>query len=148
MIERYRRNIPPSSLSMTNSGLPAFSSFEWNATAEANARLCPSNGAGTTGPATGTRQRHRRSHRHPWCSPPLLIGCDMLLSAPVEDANAIPAAIKPLSRCHALLFLRGNSLHVMDLGSTNGTWRGTERIPPYTALPVGEGNTWPLAHFG
>lgn len=73
--------------------------------------------------------------------PPLLIGRDMLLSAPVEDANAIPAAIKPLSRCHALLFLRGNSLHVMDLGSTNGTWRGTERIPPYTALPVGEGNT-------
>ncbi|QQS53761.1 MAG: FHA domain-containing protein [Candidatus Competibacteraceae bacterium] len=73
--------------------------------------------------------------------PPLLIGRDMLLSAPAEDANAVPAAIKPLSRCHALLFLRGDSLHVMDLGSTNGTWRGTERIPPYTALPVGEGDT-------
>ena len=73
--------------------------------------------------------------------PPLLIGRDMMRSAPVEDADAVPAAIKPLSRCHALFFLKDNHLHVMDLGSTNGTWLGTERIPSYTGLPVGEGDT-------
>ncbi len=73
--------------------------------------------------------------------PPLLIGRDMMLSAPGESAAAIPDAIKPLSRYHALLFLKGNSLHVMDLGSTNGTWLGAERIPPYAELPVCGGDT-------
>jgi pSer/pThr/pTyr-binding forkhead associated (FHA) protein len=70
--------------------------------------------------------------------PPLLIGRDMMMLA--AGASAAPAAIKTLSRYHALLFLKGESLYVMDLGSTNGTWLGEDRISPYTELPLSGGD--------
>ena len=72
---------------------------------------------------------------------PLLIGRDMMLMVLAEGATAVPAAIKTLSRCHALLFLKADSLHVMDLGSANGTWLGENRIAPYAEFPLAEGDT-------
>lgn len=72
--------------------------------------------------------------------PPLLIGRDMMRIVLAEGATVVPAAIKTLSRCHALLFLKGDSLYVMDLGSANGTWLGENRITPYAELPLAEGN--------
>ena len=69
-------------------------------------------------------------------APSLLIGRDMMLMVLAEGKTTAPAAVKTLSRCHAFLFLKGNTLHVMDLGSTNGTWLGEEKIPPYTEFPL------------
>lgn len=74
-------------------------------------------------------------------APPLLIGRDMMLMVLAEGATAAPAAIKTLSRCHALLFLKNDCLQVMDLGSANGTWLGDNRIAPYAELPLAEGDT-------
>lgn len=74
-------------------------------------------------------------------APPLLIGRDMMRMVLREGATAVPAAIKTLSRCHALLFLRDDSLQVMDLGSANGTWHGGNRIAPFTEFLLSEGDT-------
>jgi pSer/pThr/pTyr-binding forkhead associated (FHA) protein len=74
-------------------------------------------------------------------APPLLIGRDMMRMVLAEGATAMPAAIKTLSRCHALLFLKNDKLQVMDLGSANGTWRGEQRIAPFTEFPLAEGDT-------
>ncbi len=71
--------------------------------------------------------------------PPLLIGRDMMLMVLAEGKTAVPAAVKALSRCHAFLFLKGDDLYVMDLGSTNGSWLGERRIPPYAEFPL-QGN--------
>ena len=72
-------------------------------------------------------------------APSLLIGRDMMRMVLAEGKTAVPAAVKTLSRCHAFLFIKGDALYVMDLGSTNGTWLGANRIPPYTELPI-DGN--------
>lgn len=72
---------------------------------------------------------------------PLLVGRGMMLAVLAEGATAAPAAIKTLSRFHALLFLKGDSLYVMDLGSANGTWLGENKIAPYTELPLRENDT-------
>lgn len=71
--------------------------------------------------------------------PPLLIGRDMMLMVLAEGKTTVPAAVKALSRCHAFLFLKGDDLYVMDLGSTNGSWLGERRIPPYAEFPL-QGN--------
>lgn len=67
-------------------------------------------------------------------APSLLIGRDMMRMVLAEGKTAVPAAVKTLSRCHAFLFIKDDALYVMDLGSTNGTWLGANRIPPYTEL--------------
>ncbi len=69
-------------------------------------------------------------------APSLLIGRDMMLMVLAEGKTAVPAAVKTLSRCHAFLFLKDDDLYVVDLGSTNGTWLGENKILPYAELPL------------
>ncbi|MGH6890576.1 MAG: ATP-binding cassette domain-containing protein [Rhizomicrobium sp.] len=43
-----------------------------------------------------------------------------------------------VSRCHARFVVRMGSICIEDLGSTNGTWVNSERIPHATALEAGD----------
>jgi len=45
-----------------------------------------------------------------------------------------------VSRKHACIFQRGSSVEVEDLGSTNGTRLNGERLAPYRAKPLRDGD--------
>ncbi|MBQ8126343.1 MAG: FHA domain-containing protein, partial [Kiritimatiellae bacterium] len=47
-----------------------------------------------------------------------------------------PMAAEGLSRHHAKIYFKDGTWYVEDLGSTNGTYRGTDKIEGPTALAV------------
>ena len=59
---------------------------------------------------------------------------------PDIDLNAYNALEKGVSRRHAVLLNYRNTLHVMDLGSVNGTLLNEDRLQPDKPYPLREGD--------
>ena len=54
-----------------------------------------------------------------------------------DDENDITLPHQSVSGSHAELVMRGEDVHVRDLGSTNGTYIGTVRITQPTTITMG-----------
>ena len=55
--------------------------------------------------------------------------------------NAIMLSDVGVSSRHARLNWRGDTWHLTDLGSTNGTWIGARQLEPNAPAPLREGDT-------
>jgi len=60
---------------------------------------------------------------------------------PDIDLSTYDALEKGVSRRHAVLINYRNMIHIMDLGSVNGTLLNEERLQPDKPYPVQEGDT-------
>lgn len=70
---------------------------------------------------------------------PFLVSRETVLFQEYE--TTMPAAVRTLSRHHAFLYARDGDLYLKDLGSTNGTWVGDQRLEPHAEVPVYAGET-------
>jgi hypothetical protein len=70
---------------------------------------------------------------------PFLVSRETVLFREYE--TTMPATVRALSRRHAFLYARDGNLYLKDLGSTNGTWVGDQRLEPYTEIRVYSGET-------
>ena len=57
-----------------------------------------------------------------------------------DSSNGIVIRDQTVSRQHAVLERRGDRWTVTDLGSTNGTGIGGQRVPPHQPAPLSPGS--------
>jgi pSer/pThr/pTyr-binding forkhead associated (FHA) protein len=93
-------------------------------------------------PATGSRRRAKPRELEITLLKPIRLGRmdpfhDTYPEVDLTDELAIEQGV---SREHACIFRRGNTILVEDLGSTNGTLLNGERLAPYLPVPLKQGD--------
>jgi pSer/pThr/pTyr-binding forkhead associated (FHA) protein len=93
-------------------------------------------------PAASSRQRAKPRELEITLLRPIRLGRmdpfhDTYPEVDLTDELAIEQGV---SREHACIFRRGNTILVEDLGSTNGTLLNGERLAPYLPVPLKQGD--------